>query len=126
MRRLFSNVLPTGRVGMALWAWKYRYRLLDWLGFGLRAAADVASGNGTTDAKAELRLRTAIARDPYTRNLAIEVSVDRGVATLSGRVSPETKARIQDKAVAIRSISRVNDRLVVVSPRSRRFRLRAA
>ena len=61
-----------------------------------------------------------------TRGLAVEVRVERGVLTLTGRVSPEVHARLQDKAVAIRGIERINDRLVTVSPRNRRFRLRAA
>jgi osmotically-inducible protein OsmY len=113
-------------VTVAFWAWRNRYKLLDWLGFGLRAAGDASQGHGLDDARAELRLRSSLARDPATRSLAIEVRVERGVCTLRGRVSPETHARVQDKAAAVPGIRRIDDRLVNVSLRSRRLRLRAA
>ncbi|HVM07679.1 MAG TPA: BON domain-containing protein [Acidimicrobiales bacterium] len=124
MRRLLRNLLPTSKIGLALWGWRNRYKVLDWATFGLRAAGDVAGGKGADDAKAELRLRAALARDPMTRGLAIEVRVENGVATLTGRVTPEIHARIQDKAVAVPGITRINDRLVNVSQRKRGLRLR--
>ncbi|HEX7165672.1 MAG TPA: BON domain-containing protein [Acidimicrobiales bacterium] len=125
MRRLLTGLLPTSRIGMALWAWRNRYRVLDWFSFALRALSGTIAGNGTSDAEAELRLRVALARDSMTRGTAVDVRVENGVATLTGRVSPEVHARMQDKAVAIPGIRRVDDRLVNVSPR-KRFRLRAA
>lgn len=124
MRRLFLSLLPTSRVGALLFLWRNRYRALDWLGFGLRTAGSMTSGKGSADARAELRLRAALARDAMTRGLAIEVRVVDGVCTLSGRVSTDVHARIQDKAAAIPGIRRVDDRLVNVSMR-KRFRLRA-
>ena len=126
MLRLLRQFLPTSRIGLALFAWRNRYKMLDWLGFGLRAADGAARGRGTADAKAELRLRAALARDPSTRKLAVDVKVERGVATLAGQVTPEVHARIQDKAAAVPGITRIDDRLVNVSTRNRRFRLRAA
>lgn len=126
MRRLLRNLLPTSRIGLALFAWRNRYKLLDWLGFGLRAVGGAASGKGTADARAEFRLRAALARDPMTRSLAIDTEVHDGVLTMTGKVSPEVHARIQDKAIAVPGITRINDRLVNVSPRRRGFRMRAA
>jgi len=124
MRRLLRNLLPTSRIGLALFAWRNRYKLLDWLAFGLRAVDGIVNGRGTADARAELRLRAALARDPMTRTLPIDTKVERGMLTLSGRVSPEVHARIQDKAAAVPGITRVDDRLVNVSPRRRGLRLR--
>src|SRR5688572_22014711 len=126
MLRLLRNLLPTSRIGLALFAWRNRYKFLDWLGFGLRAVDAAARGAGTADARAELRLRGALARDPATRKLAIDVKVERGVATLTGQVTPEIHARVQDKAAAVPGITRIDDRLVNVSVRNRRFRLRTA
>ena len=124
MRRLLRNLLPTSRIGLALFAWRNRYKVLDWLGFGLRTADGVVNGKGTSDARAEFRLRAALARDPMTRTLAIDTKVEKGVLTLTGQVTPEIHARIQDKAAAVPGITRINDRLVNVSSRRRGMRLR--
>ena len=126
MGRLLRNLLPTSRIGMAMWVWRYRFKLLDWMTFGLRAAGDMVQGDGIDDARAELRLRGALARDPRTRGLPIEVRVEKGVCTLRGRVTPELHARVQDKATVVAGIRRIDDRLVNVPLRSRRLRLRAA
>ncbi|HEX4978628.1 MAG TPA: BON domain-containing protein [Acidimicrobiales bacterium] len=126
MRRLFRTLLPTSRIGLALWTWRNRYRVLDWLGFGMRAAGDLAGGRGGSDGRAELRLRAALARDPMTRGLAIEVRVERGVARLAGRVTPEVHARIQDLVLRVPGVDRVDDRLVNASTRRRGLRLRTS
>lgn len=108
---LFRKFLPFTRVTMLLWAWRNRASVLEWATFGLRAAQAAASGQGIDDAKAEFRLRANLARDPRTRHAIIEVSVDKGVAHLAGRVSPEVHARIQDIAAGTKGVTRLDDRL---------------
>lgn len=108
---LFRKFLPFTRVTMLLWAWRNRASVLEWATFGLRAAQAAASGEGIDDAKAEFRLRANLARDPRTRHAIIEVSVDKGVAHLAGRVSPEVHARIQDIAAGTTGVTRLDDRL---------------
>ena len=108
---LFRKFLPFTRVTMLLWAWRNRASVLEWATFGLRAAQAAASGQGIDDAKAEFRLRANLARDARTRHAIIEVAVDKGVAHLAGRVSPEVHARIQDIAAGTRGVTRLDDRL---------------
>jgi hypothetical protein len=108
---LLRKFLPFTRVTMLLWAWRNRASLLDWLTFGLRAAAWAADGKGMDDAKAEFRLRANLARDHRTRHAILDVSVDKGVAHLAGRVSPEVHAVVQDIAVGTRGVTRLDDRI---------------
>jgi hypothetical protein len=108
---LLRKFLPFTRVTMLLWAWRNRASLLDWLTFGLRAAQAAADGKGMDDAKAEFRLRANLARDHRTRHAILDVSVDKGVAHLAGRVSPEVHAVVQDIAVGTRGVTRLDDRI---------------
>lgn len=108
---LFRKLLPFSRATLLLWAWRNRASVLDWLTFVLRTAQAAASGQGLDDAKAEFRLRAHLARDPRTRAALVEVRVERGVAHLAGRVSPEVHGVIQDMAVATPGVTRLDDRL---------------
>ena len=111
MRKLLRSLVPISRTAVALWAWRNRASVLEWLTFGLRAAGSVTSGKGLDDARAEFRLRANLARDPRTRVAIIDVAVEDGVAFLSGRTSPEVHALVQDVAVATRGVSRIDDRI---------------
>jgi osmotically-inducible protein OsmY len=108
---LFRKLLPFSRATLLLWAWRNRASVLEWVTFGLRTAGSLSSGKGLDDAKTEFRLRANLARDPRTRVAVIDVAVERGVAILSGRTSPEVHALVQDIAVATRGVSRIDDRI---------------
>jgi osmotically-inducible protein OsmY len=109
--RLFRKFLPFSEATILLWAWRNRATVLEWVTFGLRAAGAVSSGKGLDDAKAEFRLRGHLARDPRTRTAILDVAVEDGVAHLTGRVSPEVHAVVQDIAVGTRGIARIDDRI---------------
>lgn len=108
---LLRKLLPFSRMTLLALAWRNRATVLDWATFGLRAAQTAAAGEGTADARIEFRLRANLARDRRTRGAVVDVTVERGVAKLSGRVSPEVHAVIQDIAVGTRGITRLDDRL---------------
>ena len=108
---LLRKFLPFTRVTMLLWAWRNRASVLDWATFGLRAAQAAADGNGMDDAKAEFRLRAHLARDARTRGALVTIRVEKGVAHLSGRLSPEVHAVVQDIAVATPGVTRLDDRI---------------
>ena len=106
---LLRRFLPFTRITMLLWAWRNRASVLEWATFGLRAAQAAASGKGMDDAKTEFRLRANLAREPRTRTALVDVAVENGVAKLSGRVSPEVHALVQDIAVGTRGVQRLDD-----------------
>lgn len=108
---LLRRFLPFTRITMLLWAWRNRASVLEWATFGLRAAQSAAGGKGMTDAKTEFRLRANLAREPRTRTALIDVAVEDGVAKLSGRVSPEVHALVQDIAVGTRGVQRLDDKI---------------
>jgi hypothetical protein len=87
----FRNMVKLSTPAMAAMAWRNRDELLDWAGFGLRAAqAAVPGGESFDDVKAEMRLRVALARDPRTRRApGLKVDVRDGIATLRGIVAPD-------------------------------------
>lgn len=109
--RLLRTFLPFTRVTLLLWAWRNRASVLDWLTFVLRTLQSATSGKGLDDAKAEFRLRSHLARDHRTRGALVEVRVDKGVAHLRGRTSPEVHGVIQDMAVATPGVNRLDDRI---------------
>ena len=108
---LFRKLLPFSRVTVLLWAWRNRASVMEWVAFALRTVQSAASGDGLGDAKAEFRLRANLARDRRTRGALLDVAVEKGVARLSGRVSPEVHAVVQDLAVATPGVSRIDDRI---------------
>ena len=108
---LLRKLLPFSRITVLLWAWRNRASVMEWLAFTLRTVQSAASGDGMGDAKAEFRLRANLARDRRTRGALVDVAVERGVARLSGRVSPEVHAAVQDIAVATPGVSRIDDRI---------------
>ena len=108
---LLRKFLPFTRITMLMWAWRNRASVLDWVTFGLRAAQSATSGQGVDDAKAEFRLRANLARDRRTRGALVDIAVEKGVAHLSGRLSPEVHAVVQDIAVATPGVTRLDDRI---------------
>ena len=108
---LLRKLLPFSRVTIVLWAWRNRASVTEWLAFALRTLQSATSGAGLDDAKAEFRLRANLTRDRRTRGALIDVAVEKGVARLSGRVSPEVHAVVQDIAVATPGVVRIDDRI---------------
>ena len=108
---LLRRFLPFTRITMLLWAWRNRASVLEWATFGLRAAQAAAGGKGMADAKTEFRLRANLAREPRTRTALVDVAVENGVAKLSGRVSPEVHALVQDIAAGTRGVQRLDDKI---------------
>ena len=115
---LFRKLLPFSRVTILMWAWRNRASVIEWFAFALRVVGSAASGDGLADAKAEFRLRANLARDRRTRGALVDVAVERGVARLSGRVSPEVHAVVQDIAVATPGVTRIDDRITHALGRS--------
>lgn len=108
---MLRTFLPFTRITMLMWAWRNRASVLEWATFGLRAAQAAAGGKGLDDAKTEFRLRANLGRDHRTRHAILDLSVDKGVAHLAGRVSPEVHALVQDIAVGTRGVVRLDDRI---------------
>jgi osmotically-inducible protein OsmY len=108
---LFRKLLPFSRVTILVWAWRNRASVAEWVAFAMRTLESASSGKGLEDAKAEFRLRANLARDGRTRGALVDVAVEDGVAHLTGRVSPEVHAVVQDVAVATRGVSRIDDRI---------------
>lgn len=108
---LFRKLLPFSRITIVLWAWRNRASVTEWAAFALRTLQSATSGGGLDDAKAEFRLRANLTRDRRTRGALIDVAVEKGVARLMGRVSPEVHAAVQDIAVGTPGIVRIDDRI---------------
>ena len=108
---MLRKLLPFSRVTILLWAWRNRASVTEWFAFALRTLQSATSGGGLDDAKAEFRLRANLARDRRTRGALVDVAVEKGVARLMGRVSPEVHAVVQDIAVGTPGIVRIDDRI---------------
>ena len=108
---LLRKLLPFSRVTILLWAWRNRASVAEWFAFALRTLQSATSGAGMADAKAEFRLRANLARDRRTRGALVDVAVEKGVARLMGRLSPEVHAVVQDIAVGTPGVTRIDDRI---------------
>lgn len=120
MRRLIRTVFPISRVGMALWAWQHRSEIGEWTAFAYRSGKGlIANDVDADDVKAEARLRAGLARRRETRDLAIDLQVVDGVLTMTGRLTPEAHAAVQDVVQRTKGIRRVVDRIDNIPPRKR-------
>jgi hypothetical protein len=107
---MLRRLLPFSRLGLAMWAWRNRDALADWAQFGARSASSVVRRGSLDDARAELRLRAALASDRRTRGSGVIVSVVDAVARLSGRASsPAARDAAVDLARATKGVTRVHD-----------------
>lgn len=97
MRQLLKRVLPVSGSAIALWAWSNRDEVLEWTGFGVRAAQKLVAGDGA-DVKTEARLRASLNGDRRTRHApGLRIEVLDGVVHLRGVVD----ADVREVAVAI-------------------------
>ena len=80
----------------------------------LDEAASRTPGEVTDDLTIHTLIKTRLLRDEDVRGLRINVDVNKGVVTLSGRVRSEgERQRAVEVATAIPSVVRVVDNLVV-------------
>lgn len=123
VRRLARTAMPASRAGAALWVWRHRDQIGGWAGYAARSAPRLAAGD-TADVLAEGRLRTRLAADKRTRDVAgLDVRVDGGRALLRGVVERAAGDAAVEIATGTTGIRRVRDDLT--SP-TRRWRRRPA
>lgn len=104
--------LPTGRVGMALWAWNQRHEIAGWAGWVAKSAPRLVAGD-TADLAVEGRLRARLTANGRTRNVdGLRVEVQDGVAVLSGMVPPDAHDAAVEIATNTSGVVRVRDDLV--------------
>jgi hypothetical protein len=121
MWKLVKKILPISGSALALWAWRNRDEMVEWAGFGVRAAQKLVAGD-TSDVATEARLRASLNGDKRTRHApGLRIEVRDGVAQLSGVVD----ADVRDVAVKIAKrtsgVERVDDdKLDEVRRRSKR------
>jgi osmotically-inducible protein OsmY len=109
MRQFLRRFLPITGSAVALWAWQNRDEVLEWTGFGVRAAQKLVAGD-TTDVKTEARLRASLNGDRRTRHApGLRIEVQDGVVHLRGVVDED----VRDVAVAVAKrtagVERVDD-----------------
>ncbi|HEX6312606.1 MAG TPA: BON domain-containing protein [Acidimicrobiia bacterium] len=97
MRQFFRRFIPISGSAIALWAWRNRDEVLEWTGFGVRAAQKLAAGD-SADVKTEARVRASLNRDRRTRYApGLRIEVLDGVVVLRGVIDEG----VGDVAVAI-------------------------
>ena len=111
LRRIVPYAFPAGRIGVALWAWRNRQEIAGWVRYAADALPRLIGGEHP-DVLTEGRLRVRLSSDPMTRNAdGLRVTVEDGVATLSGLVP----VPVHDAALAIATntsgVDRVKDEL---------------
>ena len=109
LRKIVKTAVPFSRVTVALWAWRNRDELMKWAGFVVSAVPEIAGGR-TNDVLTEAKLRARFTADSRTRGAdGLRVSVEEGVATLSGVVDPEIHDVALDLASSTTGVYRVKD-----------------
>ncbi len=109
MWMVMRRILPISGSALALWAWRNRDEVLEWAGFGVRAAQKLVAGD-TAEVTTEARIRAALNRDRRTRHApGLRLEVRSGVAHLSGVVDED----VRDVAVVVAKrtagVERVDD-----------------
>lgn len=109
MWQFLRRLVPVSASAIALWTWHNRDEVLEWAGFGVRAAQKLVEGD-TDDVKTEARLRASLNGDRRTRHApGLRIEVRDGVVHLRGVVDQD----VRDVAVAIAErttgVDRVDD-----------------
>ncbi|MGH8986483.1 MAG: BON domain-containing protein [Acidimicrobiia bacterium] len=109
MQAFLRRFVPISGSAVALWTWHNRDEVLEWAGFGVRAAQKLVAGD-TTDVKTEARLRASLNGDRRTRHApGLRIEVQDGVVQLRGVVDED----VREVAVAIAKrttgVERVDD-----------------
>lgn len=109
MMRFLRRMLPLSGSAIALWAWRNRDEVLEWTGFGVRAAQKLVVGE-TADVATEARLRGALNGDRRTRHApGLRIEVRESVAHLSGVVDEEVHTVAVKIAERTAGVERVDD-----------------
>ena len=121
MWKLVKKFLPISGSALALWAWRNRDEVLEWAGFGVRAAQKLVVGE-TAEIATEARLRAALNGDKRTRHApGLRIEVRDGVAYLSGVVDEDVRDVAVKIAKRTSGVDRIeDDQLDEVRTRSRR------
>ena len=107
---VLRKLVPITRTGAALWAWRHRTEIGGWLGYAVRSTPRLIAGQ-SGDVFLEGRIRSRLTADRRTRNRdGIGVSVDNGVATLTGRVDSDLRDAAVEIATSTAGVHRVVDR----------------
>jgi osmotically-inducible protein OsmY len=77
------------------------------------AAAPQAGTAAASDKRLDSRIEQRIHNDPSLKKHAIDVSVEGGVATLTGSVATESERARANQLATIKGIARVDNRIVV-------------
>lgn len=121
MWKLVKKILPISGSALALWAWRNRDEMVEWAGFGVRAAQKLVAGD-TSDVATEARLRASLNGDKRTRHApGLRIEVRDGVAYLSGVVDEDVRDVALKIAKRTSGIEHVDDdKLDEVRRRSKR------
>jgi hypothetical protein len=121
MWKLVKKILPISGSALALWAWRNRDEMVEWAGFGVRAAQKLVAGD-TSDVATEARLRASLNGDRRTRHApGLRIEVRDSVAYLSGVVDEDVRDVALKIAKRTSGIERVDDdKLDEVRRRSKR------
>lgn len=108
------------RAAVAMWAWRHRDEISGWASYVARSAPRLVAGD-SADVIAEGRLRARLTGDGRTRDVkGLEVSVEDGVARLSGSVETDVADAAREIALDTSGIRRVRDDLRSPTRRGRR------
>lgn len=111
LRKAVGFGLPTGRIGMAMWAYQNRHEIAGWGGWAAKSAPRLLAGD-TGDLLVEGRLRARLTGNRLTRNVdGLHVEVQDGVAILSGMVPAEVHDAAVEIATNTSGVQRVRDDL---------------
>jgi osmotically-inducible protein OsmY len=109
MWTLVKRVAPLSASAVALWTWRNRDEVAEWLGFGARAVRKLAAGE-TSEVAIEARLRAALNSDKRTRHApGLRIEVRDGVAYLRGVVDEDAHDVAVKIAKRTAGVERVDD-----------------
>jgi osmotically-inducible protein OsmY len=109
MWTLVKRVAPLSASAVALWTWRNRDEVAEWLGFGARAVRKLAAGE-TSEVAIEARLRAALNSDKRTRHApGLRIEVRDGVAHLRGVVDEDAHDVAVKIAKRTAGVVRVDD-----------------
>lgn len=98
VRRLVRDTVPLGEVGVALWAWRHRTEIGNWIGYGARSVPRLQASR--SDVLVEGKVLARLTGDKRTRGVdGLRVRVEDGIAHLTGHVPDD----VRDAAIAIAS-----------------------
>lgn len=109
--RTAKALSPVNRTAIALFAWQHRDEIRSWASYAGTALPRLAAGS-RGDVFLEARLRARLTADHRTRDArGLRVSVEDGVARLTGTVGTEVADAARQVALDTDGLRRVHDDL---------------